>query len=352
MWTWKNCLVFALLFWIPFITASSHGQAGGLDKKIEARLQFEVALQALAGGDRNMAAAAFRGLAASAADGAPERQVYEALVDRAEGRVATSEAAVMGILAETSLDDFSHPWVCDELVRWGAEIRLAEMKDRAAADLEAVLARHYEARGGLERLRSLDDLVATGRMLTADHEIPFRLCRKRPRFYRLDLATAGGSRITACDGQAAWQFDPTNDSGKTEFLFGAQRENLLSQSWFDDVLVRYLSTGESVFLAAIENLDGTDAYRIEVENLDGSRLSIFLYTENLMEAKRLIWTDPMDPPVEITYEYGDVDGLQMPVRQTITTPTETVKFLFDDYKLQQPIDPRFFDVASVKTVGE
>ena len=122
------------------------------------------------------------------------------------------------ILAETSPDGFAYPWIYDELVRWGAEIRLAEMKRRAAADLEALLASHYEARGGLDRLRALDDLVATGRLLIAGQEIPFGLMRKRPRFYRLDLATSRGIRTDACDGQVAWRFDPANDSGKPEFL--------------------------------------------------------------------------------------------------------------------------------------
>lgn len=144
----------------------------------------------------------------------------------------------------------------------------------------------------------------------------------RPRIYRLDLATENGSRIITCDGQTARQLDPTSDSGKAEILAGERGKDLLSQSYLDDVLICFRSTGERLFLAGIESFDGADAYRIEVEGLGGGRYCIFLDTKSLLEIRRLIWTDPQDTPVEITYEYGGVDELPMPVRQTVTTATE------------------------------
>ena len=351
MRTWNIRIVIAVFIGFAAMSAAGHGQAGSYDSQIEARLQFEAALQALAGGDVYLAAGVLRGLAAAVPDGAPERRVYEALVARAEGRDAASDVAVLEILAETLPDDFTCPWVYDELVRRGAEIRLAEMKRRAAADLEALLAKHYEARGGLDRLRALDDLVATGRMVIAGREIPFRLYRKRPRFYRLDLATTRGSRITACDGQVAWVFDPANDSGKAEFLSGEQGEGLLRQSYFDVVLIRYPDTGEGVFLAGIEDLDGAEAHRIEVDLPGGGHHSIFLDAESFLEVRRLVWADAADTPVEITYEYGEVDGLPMPIRQTVTKAAGTMEYLFDKYEFEQPIDVGFFDAGNVKPVG-
>jgi len=42
----------------------------------------------------------------------------------------------------------------------------------------------------------------------------------------------------------------------------------------------------------------------------------------------------------------------MPVRQTVTTPTGTVEYLFDKHELQQPIDIRIFDPGNVKPTGD
>ncbi len=352
MWNLNNFLVFAVVVGIPFISAPSYGQAGILDGEVEARVNFEVALQALEGDETHLALSILHVLTDSAPDDMPEAQVYEAVTARAEGRVAAAEEAVLRILADTPPGEFTYPWVYDELVRWGAEIRLVEMKKRASADLEALLARHYEARGGHDRLGSLDDLVVTGRMTVADREVPFRLCRKRPRFYRLDLATSGGIRTTACDGQVAWRFNSANDSGRAEFLSGTQGEDLLSQSNFDDVLIRFRSTGERLFLTGLESIDGADAYRIEVDLPGGGHHSIFLDAESLLEVRRLVWADPTNVQAEITYEYGDIDGLPMAVRQTVTTAAGTVEYLFDEYQFQQPIDVRIFDAASVESVGD
>jgi hypothetical protein len=348
MWMQNERFVIAVFIAVVFVSATGHGQVGTLENEVEARLQFEVALQALEGDEPHLALGVLEALAASAAGEAPDRRVCEALMASAEGRGADSDAAVLEILSETSPEDFTYTWIYDELVRRGAAIRLAELKSRATADLEALLAKHYEALGGLDRLLALDDVVATGRMSVDGLEIPFRLYRKRSRFYRLDLATARGSRITACDGHAAWQYDPMNESGKVEYLTGELGENLLNQSWFDGVLIRHHSTGERLFLSGIEDLDGADAHRIEVDLPDGGRHSIFLDAESLLEVRRLLWGEnPADPTADIIYEYGDIDGLPMPVRQTVTTATGTVEYLFDGYELQQPIDVRVFDAASV-----
>jgi len=353
MWKWNTCLVFAIIFGIPFNGAPSDGRANILDDEVEARIHFEAALQALEEEETHLALGLLHVLTASVPNDAPEKQVCDALAASAEGRGAESEAALLEILSETSPDDFTYSWIYDELVRRGAAIRFAEMKKRAAADLEALLARHYEARGGLDRLGSLDDLLVTGRMTVADSEIPFGLCRKRPRFYRLDLAMPGGIRTTACDGQVAWRFDSANDSGLAEFLSGKQRNDVLNQAYFDDVLIRFRSTGERLHLAGIENFDGADAYRIEIDIPGGGRHTVFLDAESLLEVRRLIWGEnPTDPPAEVTYEYGDVDGLPVPVRQTVTTATGTVEFLFEEYEFQQPIDVQVFDAASVETAGD
>jgi hypothetical protein len=101
-------------------------------------------------------------------------------------------------------------------------------------------------------------------------------------------------------------------------------------------------------LAGIENLDSADAHRIEIDLPTGGRHTIFLDAESFLEVRRLIWGEnPTDPPTGITYEYDDIEGLLMPVRQTVTTATGTIEYLFDEYKLQQPIDLRAFDSASV-----
>jgi hypothetical protein len=193
----------------------------------------------------------------------------------------------------------------------------------------------------------MQDLVAIGRMVIGEAELPFRLLRKRPRFYRLDLATPQGVRIVACDGQVAWRVDPTQGEGEPEYLSGAAGQRLLQQSYFDDVLIRFRETGEKLFLAGTEMVNGREAYRVEVDIPRGNRHAIFLDVDTLLEVRRLIWTDPDGPPVELTYEYVDVEGMPMQARQTVTSTTGIVDYIFDDYHLDQVIDLEVFDAGSL-----
>jgi hypothetical protein len=242
--------------------------------------------------------------------------------------------------------------VYDELVRLAAEIRLARLEAEADQRLEQVLARHYEARGGLDRLRSVEDLMAIGRMVIGEAELPFRLLRKRPRFYRLDLATPEGVRIMACDGQVSWRVDPARGDGKPEYLSGTQGTQLLQQSYFDDVLIRYRETGEKLFLAGTEVVNGREAYRIEIDIPRGDHHAIFLDTETLLEVQRLIWTDPNAPPVEMTFEHVDVDRRMMPARQTVRTADGSVEYIFDTYDLESVINVEIFDLGFAHRGGE
>jgi hypothetical protein len=312
----------------------------------EARLQFEVALQALETDHRRLAESLLRQLADTAVD-SPERAVYDALIARTDGRAADFEAIVQEAFADSSPEQYSCPWVYDELVRLAAELRLTRLTHEADERLEQVLARHHEARGGLDRLASMQDLVVTGRMVIGDGELPFRLLRKRPSLYRLDLATPQGVRIVACDGQAAWRADPAQGEGEVQYLSGSQRDRMLQQSHFDDVLIRYRQTGERLFLVGTETISGREAYRIDVDNQRGDRHAVFLDTATFLEVQRLIWTDPDGPPVELTYEYLDVEGMPMQARQTVTSTTGIVEYFFDDYHLDQVIDLEVFDAGSI-----
>jgi outer membrane lipoprotein-sorting protein len=336
-----SLFVFGLLFAPDVIPASA------AEEEANDQLEFEVALQALAESHNHLAAAIFRELAARSADDDPEKLVFDALSALAGGQKAASEEAMKKAL-EIKRKDYTQPWVYDELIRRAAEKRLAELRDQNTAELEELLARHYEARGGLERLLALDDLAAAGRMIVADQHIPFLLFRKRPNYYRLDIATTQGSRITACDGQIAWQLDPAVEGSKPEVLSGGREAELLRQSPFDEILVRYKDTGERLFFSGKENLDSTEAYRIEIDIPNSNRNTVFLDAETLLETKRLVWAGPEGtPPVEISYEYTEVDGLPVPKRQTIKTATTTIEYVFDDYELNQPFDPRIFEAASV-----
>ncbi len=310
------------------------------------RVTFEMALSALRDGELPLARQILEGLIEQTDEG-PERKVYEALLAGAEGRADEGDASLRSILEAVPQPEFSQAWVYDELVRRVAALRLAHRRRDAEKQLEEVLAKHYEARGGLDRLQAVTDITATGRMVVGGQELPFRLARKWPRFYRLDVTTPRGLEVTATDGRTAWYVSAGSETPVR--LEGPAASELVDQSYFDDVLVRFHETGDRLFLAGKEKRGGSEVLRIEVEPKRGNRQVALLDAHSYLEVERWVYAAPSDQPVRIAYEYTESGEMPMIARQTVHFPGgRAVAYVFDTYVVDRPIDPSIFDIKSVE----
>lgn len=321
------------------------GQAYGASAPgLTDRVTFQMALQALQEDDAAMARQLLTTLV-ERAGGTPEGAVYEALLASADGRGDERDSRLRKVLADTPPDAFTDPWVYEELVRRVAASRLADLRQQADERLEEVLSKHYEARGGLQRLQALSDIVTTGRMLVGGGELPFRLARKRPHFYRLDVLTPQGLEITATDGKTAWHLAAGSDT--PERLEGDRAAELIDQSDFDDVLVRFRESGDRLLLSDPGDADASRPLRIEVQPRRGHRQVVLLDPATFLETERLIWVDPEQQPVRMTFEYRQEDGMPMAARQVVDLPAGgRIEYLFDEYVLDRPIDPSHFEMTS------
>lgn len=327
------------------IPATSAGLAG--DPETERRVTFEMATQALQDGDSRLAADLFRALVDVATG--PERALYSALLLRAEGRAADSDAALEELLDDVDGVPFAPDWAWSELVVRVARQRLAVRHEQASRDLEAILARHYVARGGESVLRSLQNMVVRGTLRSGGTELAFRLARKRPRFYRLDIATPEGRRIDACDGQVAWNLLISPSEVVGGLLDGATANRVLAVSYFDDVLLRYRQTGERLYFAGTETVGAGEAYRIEIDGPAGHHETSYLDAVTLLEVKRVIWGEPGSQPAEvISVEYGESDQPPLPVRQVVETADGVTEYSFEQYDLSSELDPSAFDLETVR----
>lgn len=281
---------------------------------------------------------------AGAADGWREAY-YSAWILQLQGLDQNAREEFERLLEEAASDELEPAWLYRHLVQQVAASRLEQQVVEAATDLDDLLSRHYEARCGFARLQELDDLIAFGRMIVEETEIPLRLARKRPRFYRLDLFLPAGSQITATDGQVAWRISPSEGKLQGEYLSGPEAEPLLDGSWFDDVLVRFRESGENLFLAGSEELpSGDHGYRIEVDAPDGRRETVFLDDDTLLETQRMIWGDaPDQPAVKVTTEQAEFEGCYLPIRQVVEAERGIVEYVIESYRFGQPLTTAAFD---------
>ena len=306
------------------------------------RVRYLTATLALEQGDERLGVQMLEGLADATSNDRAFR-LYKALIARTKGNFEGVDEILRDIPPPPS-DELpgAYAWIETPLALLIAERELDRVRRENDDRLDEILLQHYEARGGLEKLQSLTDLLAIGRLVVGDQEFPIQLARKRERFYRFDLQMPGGLRVEAFDGDVAWGFDASQGDTQATYFSESRLVEITNLSFFDDVLVRFDSTGQQLFLKTTETLDGSDCFPIDVSE-DGHLVeTIYLDAETLLESRRLVWDVHGSLLAERVFEHKTVDGVSLPATQTIRLGSSAVTYHYDEYAMDVDIPVRVF----------
>ena len=223
-----------------------------------------------------------------------------------------------------------------------------------APTLETVLAKHYEALGGLAKLQAVQTMRITGKMAMGPAQIPMVLELKRPASLRMDIDFQGNKLIQAYDGKTGWSINPFASAKKTaEPMTPDELKEMAVQADFDGVLVDWKAKGHTVELQGKESADGSDAYKLKVTLKNGDTIYIFLDTDSYLSvkeaAKHTIRGAEMETET-LLGDYKEVAGIMRPYsmeagakgspqRQKITLDKIEVNVPVDDARFKMPEAP-------------
>ena len=131
-----------------------------------------------------------------------------------------------------------------------------------------------------------------------------------------------------------------------------------NQADIDGPLVDWQDKGHEVSLAGNEEVDGADAWRLDVDLADGDRLVIWLDAERFLDLKWQVHTQRDGQPVQIDIamsDYRPVDGLTVAHRleQQIQGMPFVQVMSVEDYQFNVDIDDtRFLMPAEAETAPE
>ena len=131
--------------------------------------------------------------------------------------------------------------------------------------LPELLDNYYDAIGGVEGWEALNTVKLSGTMSMGPQlEAPFTMYQKRPDKLRLEFEVQGMTGIQAFDGEGGWMFLPfmgrTEPEAMPEEMAGQFRE----QADLEGPLVKWQEKGHEVELEGVEEIEGTEAYRLKV----------------------------------------------------------------------------------------
>ena len=187
-----------------------------------------------------------------------------------------------------------------------------------AETVDEIVAKNIQARGGMEKLKAVKTMKATGKLVMGGGamEIPFTRVSKRPNAMRMDFTFQGISGTQAYDGKTAWQIMPFQTGKKDPEQSNAEQTKLLEeQADFDGPLVDWKTKGSTVELVGTESVDGADAFKLKVTRKSGNVDYMYIDKETGLEvkteSKRTINGTEIESESKMS-DYKEVDGMTVP----------------------------------------
>ena len=222
-----------------------------------------------------------------------------------------------------------------------------------AQSVDDILAKHYEACGGLAKLKALNTMRVTGSMtMGPGMEAPITMERKRPGMRRMEFTIQGMTGIQAFDGAKTWSVMPFMGKKDPEVGTAEDNKNALDDADFDGALVDYKTKGHTIELMGKEPVEGADAYKLKVTKKNGNIEYDYLDAETylLVKTEGKIKRRGTEMDGETTYsDYKDVDGLMQAFSMEVGTKEMKQKLAFSKIELNVPLDDARFAVPAGAT---
>lgn len=182
---------------------------------------------------------------------------------------------------------------------------------------DELAAKNAEAKGGLAALHAIQSLRESGTLLVNNDQIQLGYVeyRKRPGEVRAEASLQGLTAVQAWDGKQAWQIQPFEGRKDPEQQPVDDAKDLIEDGDIDGPLVDYKSKNYKLDYLGTEDVDGTQAHKLQVTKPDGDVLYVYLDPDYFLEIRIVARHMVRGAPKETVSDFGDyekVDGVYFP----------------------------------------
>lgn len=217
-----------------------------------------------------------------------------------------------------------------------------------AQSLDDVLAKHFQARGGLDKLKKLESVRLMGHMEVGPGlEAPVTMDRKRPAKQRMEFVFSGMTGVQAFDGTRGWGLMPFMGQTTAEAQPAEENQQTSEDADFDGPLVDPATKGITLALAGKEAVDGADAYKISVTHKSGRVEYFFIDAETYLIVKRSGKQMARGTEMETETAFGnykEVNGLMFPCSMAVGAKgsDHSRTIVIDSIAVDVPMDDAHF----------
>jgi hypothetical protein len=207
-----------------------------------------------------------------------------------------------------------------------------------------VIARYIKTVGGSDKIQSIKTLRRVGKF-TGDDGFEAVVVEEssRPNRVREEFSLQGMTGINAYDGVTGWKIDPFGGKKDPESLSEEEMRSIIEDSDFDEPLINYKAKGNKVELVGMDQVEGTDVYKLKVTLKSGDTRYYYMDTDSFVpikyETKRIIRGTPQESETTLG-DYKQVGGWYLPfsmeIRQKGSSGSQ--KITLNKIEFNVPID--------------
>jgi hypothetical protein len=220
-----------------------------------------------------------------------------------------------------------------------------------AQSLDEIVAKHIEARGGKEKLKSIQTVKLTRTVATGiGSPIKVVVYKKRPNLVRLEQGpTQPGATLIprGISGDAVWDTVQGKPVARPAQIAAEARD---VEGDFDGLLVDWKEKGHAIALDGREKLPGGEAYKLIATLKSGLKRTIYVDAKTHLERRH---TGVLNLPggrqfdVTITFDnWRDVEGVKFPFditeERTGKEPVVSLVTYTEKIELNTPMDDAIF----------
>lgn len=230
-----------------------------------------------------------------------------------------------------------------------AALALGAMPLRAQS-ADSLVAKFIQASGGSEKIRAIQTLRRSGKFVGGGgFEANVVQENKRPGSVREEFSIQGMTGVNAYDGHDGWKIEPWNGKKDPESLGEDEMHSILDDADFDGALIDYKAKGNRVEYQGIEQIEGSDAYKLKVTKPNGDVSFYYLDTEYYLpiriDTQRMIRGAPQETETSLG-DYKQVGGVYLPFSYESgpkgSTSADRGKINYDKIEANVPLDDQRF----------
>jgi len=221
---------------------------------------------------------------------------------------------------------------------------LALAASLSAQTADDIIAKYLKTVGGMDKIQAVQTLRRAGTFNGGGgFEAAVLQENKRPNKVREEFSLQGMTGVNAYDGKTGWKIEPWQGKKDAEALSEDEMKQIVEDADFDEPLVHYQQKGNKVEFVGMEQVEGTDAYKLKVTLTSGDVRYYYMDTDYYVpikiEMKRMIRGAEQEFETSLG-DYKEVAGWYLPYSvETRRKGSEDVqKITFEKIEANVPVD--------------